>query len=162
MIVRFTTEWFGLAELAKEELAALRRPVEIAITKATLYYEGRVKLKLNAVPARHGRIYIIDGKPHQASAPGEPPAPLTTDLRRSIAHTPVSWAGDEASAEVGTSDPKARRLELGGVDKRGIRILPRPYFGATWIEEEANIQAILDEAVSNAPVLADIIPTVAP
>lgn len=155
-MIRFVTKWFGLDTMAKEELEALRAPTERAITRATLYYEGKVKKKLTAVPARTGRVYIIKGKPHVASAPGEPPAPITGRLRQSITHTDVVWNGDEASAEVGSSDPKAARLEFGGVDSRGIRILPRPYFSTTWEEEEPHMQAILDKAVSAHPVLADI------
>lgn len=152
-MIRFVTHWFGLDTLSAEEFAALRDPTERAILRATLYYEGRVKKKLTG--PRTGRIYIIKGRPHQASAPGEPPASLTGKLRQSITHTDVQWDGDQAFAEVGSSAPQAARLEFGGVDSRGVRILPRPYFSATWIEEEAAMQAILDKAVSTkAPVLA--------
>lgn len=156
MKVEFITEWFGLDTLGAEELAKLRKPVEHAILHAMLYYEGKVKKKLAAIPARTGRIYIINGRPHQASAPGEPPAPLTGKLRQSITHTDVRWDGDDASGEVGSPLARAARLEFGGVDSRGIRILPRPYFSAVWLEEEAKLQSILDTAVSDAPVLADL------
>lgn len=163
-MIKFVTKWFGLDTMAQEEFEKLRRPTEIAITKATLYYERKVKQKLGAQPARTGRVY----GDHQASAPGEPPAPLSTDLRRSITHTPVMWDGDIASAEVGSSMPYARILEFGGIisriSKQGnayvIRILPRPYFSATWLEEEEHIQRLMDKAVSTAPVLADIVPEV--
>ena len=163
-MIKFTTRWFGLDTMSQEEFEKLRRPTEIAISKATLYFERKVKQKLGATPARTGRMY----GDHQASAPGEPPAPLSTDLRRSITHTPVTWEGDIASAEVGTDRPYGRILEFGGiisrVSKNGkayvIRILPRPYFSATWLEEEEHIQQILDKAVSTAPVLADIEPQV--
>jgi len=156
MKVKFITKWYGLETLSKEELVALRRPTEIAISKAALYFEGRVKKKLAAEPPRTGRIYIYKGREHQASAPGEPPAPMSGKLRQSITHTDVVWNGDEASAEVGSNRPYARRLEFGGVDSRGIRILPRPYFSATWIEEQDKIQGMLDKAVSAHPVLADV------
>lgn len=153
-MINFVTKWFGLDTMAQEEFDALRPRVEIAITKATLYYEGKVKKKLGAMPARSGRMY----GDHQASAPGEPPAPLSTDLRRSITHTPVIWQGDEASAEVGTPLPYGRILEWGGVTSDGVRILPRPYFSSTWLEEEEAIQKILDTAVQTAPILGDIVP----
>lgn len=154
-MIRFATQWFGLDTLATEEFEALRAPTEQAIMKATLYYEGKVKKKLTG--PRTGRIYIIGGITHQASAPGEPPAAFSGNLRRSITHTDVMWDGDEASAEVGSSAIQARILEWGGVTSDGVRILPRPYFSATWLEEEAKIQAILDKAVSTkAPVLADV------
>lgn len=153
MIVRLVTKWFGLEDLAKEELAALVKPAERAIMKATLYYEGKVKKKLTG--KRSGRIYIINGRAHQASAPGEPPASLTGALRQSITHTDVIWTGETASAEVGTNKEYGARLEFGGVDSRGVRILPRPYFSATWLEEEEHMQMILDQAVKTAPVLGD-------
>ena len=152
-MIKFLTQWVGLETLAQEEFEALRRPTEIAISKATLYYEGRVKKKLGATPARTGRMY----GDHQASAPGEPPAPLSSDLRRSITHTPVIWEGDVASAEVGTDRPYGRILEFGGVTSHGVRILPRPYFSATWLEEEERIQQILDNAVRKSPVMGDIV-----
>lgn len=152
-MIKFLTQWVGLDTLAQEEFEKLRQPTEIAISKATLYFEGRVKKKLGATPARTGRMY----GDHQASAPGEPPAPLTTDLRRSITHTPVIWDGDVASAEVGTDRPYGRILEFGGVAGHGARILPRPYFASTWLEEEARIQEILDHAVRTQPVMGDIV-----
>jgi phage gpG-like protein len=152
-MIKFTTKWFGLDTLAKEEFEALIKPTERAIMKATLFYEGRVKKKLSG--PRSGRIYIVNGRPHQASAPGEPPASMTGALRQSITHTDVIWEGFEAHAEVGSNKPYAARLEWGGVDDRGIRILPRPYFSATWEEEEPHMQAILDSAVKTHAVLAD-------
>lgn len=169
MDVQFVTKWLGLDKIAEEEMEAMRKPVEIALTRATLYYEGRVKLKLRNIPPRTGRIYIIRGREHQASAPGEPPALLSGDLRKSITHTDVTWEGNEAHTEVGSGMPYARILEFGGEIKRRtkkgkeyvIRILPRPYFSATWIEEEAKIQAMLDRAVQHSPVLVDIVPEVA-
>lgn len=165
-MIEFTTQWQGLDTMAEEEFEALRPSVEIAISKATLYFEGRVKKKLQAVPARTGRIYGS----HQASAPGEPPAPLSSDLRKTITHSPVMWDGDNASAEVGSPMPYARILEFGGlitrVSSKGkhyvIRILPRPYFSSTWLEEEEKIQSILDRALRTAPLLGDIAVEVIP
>ena len=157
-MIRFVTQWFGLDTLGEDELNALREPVARAIMRATLYYEGRVKKKLTG--ARTGRIYIIGGITHQASAPGEPPASFTGKLRQSITHTDVMWDGDNAFAEVGSSEPQARILEFGGITSHGVRILPRPYFSATWLEEEAKIQSILDKAVSTKAVLGDIVPEV--
>lgn len=153
-MIRFVTQWFGLDSMAREEFEALRQPTERVVLRCALYYEGRVKKKLTG--PRTGRIYIINGRAHQASAPGEPPATLTGKLRQSITHTDVMWDGDNAFCEVGTSMPYGRTLEFGGVNSRGVRILPRPYFSATWLEEEEHMQAILDKAVSTkAPVLAD-------
>lgn len=157
-MIKLITKWVGLDTLSEEEFEALRAPTERAIMKATLYYERKVKEKL--IGPRSGRIY----GDHQASAPGEPPAAHHGDLRKSITHSDVIWEGDNASAQVGSSHPAAQILEWGGiirrVSSRGlsyiIRILPRPYFSATWLEEEARIQAILDRAVRKSPVLGDV------
>ena len=40
--------------------------------------------------SKHGRVYIINGQPHQASAPGEAPAVLTGDLVDSIKEQKVN------------------------------------------------------------------------
>lgn len=157
-MIKFITRWVGLDTLSAEEMEALRAPTERAIMKATLYYEGKVKQKL--IGPRSGRMY----GDHQASAPGEPPAANTSGLRKSITHSDVIWEGNDASAQVGTNHPAGRILEWGGIIRRIssqgksyiIRILPRPYFSATWLEEEAKIQAILDKAVSKSPVLVDL------
>jgi phage gpG-like protein len=142
-------QWFGLSELTEDELKKLKPKAEAAVLKTALYFEGRVKKKLTGI--RHGRTYWIGrGKrkrPHIASAPGEAPAVLTGKLRQSITHSDVRWEGDDAVSEVGSSVPYAARLEFGGVDSRGIRILPRPYFSATWLEEQDKMQSMLDEAV---------------
>lgn len=80
---------------------------------------------------------------HIASAPGESPAVLTGLLRRSITQSPVAWDGQTVSATVGTNVVYARRLEFGGVDRRGVRILPRPYVAPTMLVEEPMLDAIL-------------------
>ena len=51
----------------------------------TQRYETLLKEKLDTPPGRSGRIYphTIVGK-HQASAPGEPPAPMTRELLESV------------------------------------------------------------------------------
>lgn len=67
-----------------------------------------------------GRIYIIKGVRHQASAPGEAPANLTGLLRRSIAYQQRS-GGQMA---FGARTEYAPWLELG---TRDGRIAPRPY-----------------------------------
>jgi len=139
-------QWIGLSEVTKEELAALRQPAERSVLKAALYFEGAVKKKLTG--PRTGRIYRIGkrGRTYQASAPGEPPAVKTGKLRQSIAHVGPTWDGDSVSAEVGSRLVYAARLEFGGTDSRGVRILPRPYLSATFLEEEANLTRILEEA----------------
>ncbi len=136
--------WIGLEGIGLAELKALEPKAVRAVTRATLYYEGKVKKKLSG--PRTGRIYIIRGRPHQASAPGEPPATLTGELRQSIGHELV-FERDTFWGEVGSPLVKARTLEFGGITGNGARILPRPYFSATFLDEEQAILAILETAV---------------
>ena len=71
-------------------------------------------------PPKTGRIYIINGRPHQASAPFESPAELTGRLRRSINFA----ARGGRQLTIGESAPYAAALEMGTRDNR---ILPRPH-----------------------------------
>jgi phage gpG-like protein len=126
-----------------EDFNAMRSKTEAAVLAAGLYYEGRVKEKLTG--ARTGRVY----GDHQASAPGEPPATHHGDFRKSIT-TVVVWRGDEVSAEVGTAAAQARILEYGGFTGRGgaTRILPRPLWESTFLEEVDAIGGILEGAAT--------------
>jgi len=155
-------EWEGLEGMGLEELTKLRAPSELAIDRAGLYLESEVKRTLGPEGGpRTGRIYAVPASSargpkggrrknpprHQASAPGEPPAVLFGTLRQSIHHSPPKWEGWTVSTEVGTNQPQARRLEWGGVDKRGVRILPRPYMEPSTLRAEPQIEAILEGAV---------------
>jgi phage gpG-like protein len=145
-MIRFilAEKWSGLDDLAEKELKAARLPAEKVVLKCLLLFEREVKKKL--IGPRTGRMYGT----HQASAPGEPPALLDGDLRKSITHDGPTWSGDEISGEVGSSLEKAALLEFGGMTGRGhlTRILPRPYMGATFLEQFDRMQAILAEAVN--------------
>ena len=65
---------------------------------------------------------------HRASAKGEAPA---TDSGRLVSHINFFITNRGLLAKVGVTDLAtvryARRLELGGRDKRGVYIAPRPY-----------------------------------
>lgn len=141
-MIRFIGRWLGIEGFADEELKALRAPSERVVLKATLRFERGIKKKLTG--PRTGRIYGT----HQASAPGEAPALLHGDLRKSITHTMPTWdENNTVRADVGTSLAKAAMLEYGGVTWNGARILPRPYISATWIEMQDELEGILKEAV---------------
>ena len=71
-------------------------------------------------PPKTGRIYIINGRPHQASAPFESPAELTGTLRRSINFN----VRGSRQLTIGESAYYAKWLEEGTRDNR---ILPRPH-----------------------------------
>ncbi len=158
-------EWTGLEGMALRELEKLRASAEVAIDRAGLHLESAVKRTLGPDGGpRTGRIYVVPASSakgpragtrrknpphHQASAPGEPPAVLFGMLRQSITHSAPRWDGWVVWTEVGSNKIYARRLEWGGVDRRGIRILPRPYFAPTILREEEAIDRILDKAVAS-------------
>lgn len=167
MISFDASEWEGIEGMGLEELEKLRAPAALAVDRAGLILENEVKRTLGPDSGpRTGRIYVVPAssarrkvgksgraKPrknpprHQASAPGEAPATLFGTLRQSIHHSPPKWEGWTVSTEVGTNQPQARRLEWGGVDKRGIRILPRPYMEPSTLRAEGAIEAALEGAV---------------
>lgn len=75
----------------------------------------------------------VRGRIHKASAPGEPPALLTGDLRRRAGYRIGAGAGGDLVAEMGSRVPYAARLEYGGGGiasllglSRGGGIAPRP------------------------------------
>ena len=74
---------------------------------------------------------------------------MNGDLAKSITHSAPKWEGWIVWTEVGSNKVYARRLEWGGIDSRGIRILPRPYFAPVVLREEEAISRILDEAVKS-------------
>lgn len=146
MLKFIVSEWLGLEGMGMAELEKLRPTAEKAVERAGRHLSNAVKKTLTGT--RTGRIYVNRrGRKHQASAPGEPPATLTGKLRQSITTSGPIWDGWNVRVEVGSSMPYAARLEYGGVDRRGVRILPRPYFQVTMTREEPAIDRILETAV---------------
>lgn len=162
-MIRFRDQgWENLDEIEADELLRELRPgAELAVKMAVVHMEGAVKKTLTGT--RSGRTYRVPmtrgrggaARLHVASAPGEPPAVMFGALRNSIGHGPPRWRGRTVEAEFGPGlgqspstgpDPSksyARRLEYGGVDSRGIRILPRPYMEPTVQREEPRVDRIL-------------------
>lgn len=164
--------WKGIPELTAQELKRLKKPIERAITKAQLLFESEVKKTLTG--KRTGRIYFRGRKAqrkqrrsgktgrdaggrfirfgsYQASAPGEPPAFVQGNLRKSITHGPVMWDGDNASGVVGTNAVQAHIMEYGGVTGAGhhVRILARPYMAPTFLRVAPRLDQILAEATQS-------------
>ena len=136
--------WTGLVGLGEEALRSLMPRAEGLLKEALVDFEGRVKRTLTG--KRTGRPYKVSktGRMHIASAPDEPPAVLTGALRNSVGHRGPLWEAWAIAGEVGVglgtkpdggaSDPAetyARRLELGGIDSRGVFIFRRPYLAPT-------------------------------
>lgn len=139
-------KWVNLDELdASDLLEELVTEARITTKEALIMLQNEVKETLTG--QRTGRTYRVGARgvgsgtrTHVASAPGEPPAVLFDNLRGSVGHEGPRRRGMVFEGEAGPGlgqdvktgekDPSktyARRLELGGVDSRGIRILPRPY-----------------------------------
>ena len=132
MSVAVETTFFA-DELVRLQAGKMQQAMTILATE----YSNRVKSLMRDSPAS-GRTYRRGGVTHQASAPGEPPAPDTGALVRSILWQ-VRSEGGRWFAEVGTTLPYALYLEYGaarGVRGKGGRItavqwilFPRPAWG---------------------------------
>lgn len=87
---------------------------------------------------RSGRIYRIPGtrKTYTASAPGEPPASRTGELRQHIG-TKVEQRGRKISGQVGTDVEHGTFLEKGTRD-----ILPRPWLEPSFEETQGQLISI--------------------
>jgi hypothetical protein len=146
-------EWQNLEGMGLELLEQLREPAEIGVLDAVMHLEEEVKRTLSADSGgRTGRTYIVSrsGKPHIASAPGEPPAVLFGQLYRSITHSPAEWDRWTVAAWIGTNVEYAMILEYGGIAGNGARILPRPYLEPTVLREQERVGEILEAALARA------------
>ena len=106
------------------------------MTEACIHVQNKTKEKLSG--KRTGRVYRVPGtnRTYTASAPGEPPAVATGQLRSSIKYRIV---GDmKVTGEVGSELKKAVELEFGTK-----RIKPRPFLRPTFQEELSTIKNIL-------------------
>jgi phage gpG-like protein len=111
------------------------------MTDVATQYANEVKLRMRNSPAT-GKIYRRGGIEHQASAPGEPPAPDSGRLENSVQwrvrHEGLHWF-----AEVGTNVGYALFLEFGAA--KGLKnrqgkltqvqwiLFPRPVWGPALI-----------------------------
>jgi hypothetical protein len=109
----------GAAEELARRFAAVQAACDPAMAAGAEFMAAEVREELNQPGS--GVIYPRGkGRTHQASAPGEPPAPDTHALAGSIG---VEKRGDSHYAIGPTTDEeKAASLELGSAT-----ILPRPY-----------------------------------
>lgn len=128
---------------------------KVVLTSAAVALEGAIKEELSNPGT--GRTYVVgrtkgrlrkDGtrgkgklRTHQASAPGEPPAPDTGVLRNSIHHEV-----DQDKATVGTNLVYAQPLEFGtttaGKNHHTV-IKPRPFMGPALIKVRDKLNGIV-------------------
>ncbi len=93
-----------------------------------------------------GRIYIIKGAFHQASAPGEPPANLSGELARHVGyivsgHTQLEFGDKSQQGKA----PYGMFLEHGTK-----KIKPRPHISRTVKDEYKNTYTSLEDSMNRA------------
>lgn len=145
----------------RRDVGQLFSRVSPGLQRAALVLEAQWKTVL-LTPGR-GRVY---GR-HQASAPGEPPAPDSGTLQRSVTHEALS----EAVVRVGTNVEYAPLLEFGtlprgrkanprsGRGRLGSRlggIAPRPHARPAERMAEPAMTAVLADELANGNVRADL------
>ena len=119
------------------------------VTLMGLEYANEVK-RLMKTSRPTGRVYRRGRKTHVASAPGQPPAPDTGDLVKSI-RTQTRVDEDLVVVEAGSALKKARWLEFGAarVTATGATwiLFPRPAWGPAMQTIRANSRGIAVEAL---------------
>jgi len=139
IVLRGVDRFIGAIDVKVEQM---RRATIAATAKALHLIEKRTKQKLGLKSHRKGTP--------TPSGPGEPPALITGNLRRSIAVTgPAPYGPNGWRGTVGPTAIYGRVQELGGVTGRGI--LPaRPYLEPSFDELHDEIRAIFVEAWRSA------------
>jgi HK97 gp10 family phage protein len=106
-------KWYGTEVYNKIHAEQKKR-----VLRAAIFLESYIR---KSMKKGTGNVYMVAGKPHHASAEGEPPAVLTGRLRDSITHEIEEQLWD-IIGRVGTNVEYARYLELGTK-----KMAPRPY-----------------------------------
>jgi len=140
MIVLHGVEQFAAAATAK--VAQMKAATRLATGTALHLIERRAKQTLGE--RSHQR-----GTP-TPSGPGQPPALITGNLRRSISVSgPDAIGSDRWRGQVGPTAVYGRVQELGGATGRGI--LPaRPYLRPAYEESREEIRALFEAAWTKA------------
>ena len=153
-------KWEGLDGMGDEILREMKPRAEAALVAGSALAVSEIKVTLTGT--RSGRTYKASktGKPHIASAPGEPPAVLFGHLRNSIGASRPKWESWEVSVEVGSGLGKsskdneeavgyARILEYGGFTGRGgaTHIAARPYMRPAMERVEPSLTALFEERI---------------
>ena len=129
--MRFDLDISGFKELM-EELAELPYKADASISRTMNFVAQSTAQRARrriTTGTRTGNVYEIDGRFHQASAPGEPPANLSGALAASIRYTKMTdKPGSFATA--GSNIAYATVLEFGGYSDFGgstVYIEARPF-----------------------------------
>ena len=143
-MTNFNIDLRGFSNLL-EELADLPQKANASIARTNNFVAQstalRVKLKIRA-PGRSGKFYVIQGRAHQASAPGEVPASLSGALANSYTWTKMT---DQPTsfATAGSNLAYARVLEFGGLNDQGIWVDARPVLLPSFLEALVQTEKVL-------------------
>jgi len=119
--------------------ARMAAAVEQAVAETLADALARARRSLTG--PRSGRVYRLGGRPHRASAPGEPPADRSGRLMRSLV---------VVADRLASTAPYARYLEHGTA-----RMAPRPFIGPALAAARAGlprriVRALMEAAPSSA------------
>lgn len=150
--MRFNLDITGFSEVM-ECFADLPNKANASIARTSNFVAQstvqRVKDKIRS-GARSGHIYSFGGVPHQASAPGEPPADLSGVLAESYRWTRMTdRPGSSASA--GSNLDYATLLEFGGINDRGQFVAARPVLFPAFLEAMAQAELVLKKEFEATP-----------
>ena len=103
-------------------------------------YEAESWIKVDMGQQKSGKIYLVnDGKQkHQASAPGESPAPETGTLVNSLNTDLIEKSNDSATAALNVGAEHGIHMEFGTK-----YIAPRPFLRRAFIENRDRIKAAM-------------------
>jgi hypothetical protein len=108
----------------------------VGLRKAGVFLQ-RQTIRTLTTGKRTGRIYTINGRPHQASAAGEAPAKQTGRLSKSVGHNVMT-----KRLTVGEIAPYAGYLERGT-----SRMAARPHLLATFNRNQNAVSDMIGRAV---------------
>jgi len=132
------------------ELIDIEKPHNRAIRK-TLYEIGKDNVrhlrKMLRTGPRTGRIYTINGRRHQASAAGEPPAKLSGDLARSVNYKVRGKASNKGSYEMEFGEGNKDTLKYGKWLEKGtenedgsVKMDARPHISVTVEDKQKDVE----------------------
>jgi len=124
----------------KEVIADIEAGTKTNAKNAALYAQAKIQDTLSGQRSGTTRRVSKTGEPHTASAPGEPPAVLSGDLRASITTAPSPTS--KSLYYVGSDKEYAPHLELGTKKMKS-----RPFFVSTIESVLREIRAKLTKRV---------------
>lgn len=143
--MQITIQEYGIDELLRR-VNSMADPGQARATRRKMLRAGIRVIERHTknllVGERSGHVYSIRGKAHQASAPGEPPAVDTGNLKNSLRVLEVT----DDYASFGTSADYAAYLEF-GTRNMAARPYLRPAAENSVRDVEQAMTAVADEAL---------------